>query len=45
MNRDVKRLYAESKSFLKLRAARNKVVADGKLKAAKTPGPVVNAGA
>jgi hypothetical protein len=41
----VKRLYIESKSFLKLRAARNKVVADGKLKAAKTAGPVLNAGA
>jgi radical SAM superfamily enzyme YgiQ (UPF0313 family) len=45
VNRDVKRLYVESKSFLKLRAARNKVVADGKQKAAKTPGPAVNAGA
>jgi hypothetical protein len=30
---------------MKLRAQRNKVVADGKLKSAKTPGPVVNAGA
>jgi hypothetical protein len=45
VNRDVKRLYVESKSFLKLRAARNKVVADGKQKAGKTPGPAVNAGA
>jgi radical SAM superfamily enzyme YgiQ (UPF0313 family) len=45
VNRDVKRLYVEAKSFLKLRAARNKVVADGKVKAANTPGPAVNAGA
>jgi radical SAM superfamily enzyme YgiQ (UPF0313 family) len=45
VNRDVKRLYVEAKSFLKLRAARNKVVADGKIKAANTPGPAVNAGA
>src|SRR6202046_451939 len=45
VNRDVKRLYVEAKSFLKLRAARNKVVADSKHKASKTPGPVVNAGA
>ena len=45
VNRDLKRLYIESKSFLKLRAARNKVVADGKVKAANTPGPAVNAGA
>ena len=45
VNRDVKRLYVEAKSFLKLRAARNKVVADGKIKAANTPSPAVNAGA
>jgi hypothetical protein len=44
VNRDLKRLYAESKSFLKLRAARNKVVADVKA-AANTPRPAVNAGA
>jgi hypothetical protein len=46
VNRDLKRLYVESRSFLKLRAARNKIVADGKHKAAaNTPGPAVNAGA
>jgi hypothetical protein len=45
VNRDLGRLYVEAKSFLKLRAQRNKVVSDSKLNAAKTPGPVVNAGA
>jgi hypothetical protein len=30
INRDLKRLYAESKSFLKLRAQRNKVVKQAK---------------
>jgi hypothetical protein len=35
VNRDLKRLYIESKSFLKLRAQRNKVVRQAK---AKRPG-------
>jgi hypothetical protein len=30
VNRDLKRLYAESKSFLKLRAQRNKIVKETK---------------
>jgi hypothetical protein len=32
VNRDLKRLYAESKSFLKLRAQRNRVVKQAKSK-------------
>ena len=44
VNRDIKRLYVEAKSFMKLRAQRNKVVADTRQKAAKAPRPAVNAG-
>ena len=44
VNRDIGRLYVEAKAFMKLRAQRNKVVADGK-KAAKTPAAALNAGA
>src|SRR6202522_2222162 len=44
VNRDLKRLYAESKSFLKLRAQRNKVVADSKT-TANHPTPIVKQGA
>jgi hypothetical protein len=41
-NRDLKRLYIESRSFLKLRSERNKLVRD--TKSAKEPAPA-NAGA
>ena len=34
VNRDLPRLYVEAKAFLKLRAARNKVVRDSKTQAA-----------
>jgi radical SAM superfamily enzyme YgiQ (UPF0313 family) len=45
VNRDLKRLYVEAKSFMKLRSQRNKVVADSKQLAARTNPPPVKAGA
>jgi hopanoid biosynthesis associated radical SAM protein HpnJ len=45
VNRDVPRLYQEAKSFLKLRAQRNKIVRDTKQQQAGKAAPVVNAGA
>jgi hypothetical protein len=45
VNRDVPRLYQEAKSFLKLRAQRNKIVKDTKQQQAAKTAPVVNAGA
>src|SRR6202034_195274 len=44
VNRDVPRLYQEAKSFMKLRAQRNKIVKDTKQQQATKPTPVVNAG-
>src|SRR5882757_2116466 len=44
VNRDVPRLYTEAKSFMKLRAQRNKIVRDTKQQQATKPTPVVNAG-
>jgi hypothetical protein len=44
VNRDVPRLYVEAKSFMKLRAQRNKVVKDTRQQQAAKPAPVVNAG-
>jgi hopanoid biosynthesis associated radical SAM protein HpnJ len=45
VNRDVPRLYQEAKSFMKLRAQRNKIVRDTKQQQAGKAVPVVNAGA
>src|ERR1700730_2949279 len=45
VNRDVPRLYQEAKSFMKLRAQRNKVVKDTKQQQAAKATPVINAGA
>jgi hypothetical protein len=44
VNRDVPRLYQEAKSFMKLRAQRNRIVKDTKQQQAVKPAPVVNAG-
>ena len=44
VNRDVPRLYQEAKSFMKLRAQRNKIVRDTKQQQATKTTPVVNAG-
>jgi hypothetical protein len=44
MNRDLARLYAESKSFLKIRAQRNKMVKAARNKQSEPPA-VANAGA
>jgi hypothetical protein len=44
VNRDVPRLYQEAKSFMKLRAQRNKIVKDTKQQQAAKATPVVNAG-
>ena len=44
VNRDVPRLYQEAKSFMKLRAQRNRIVKDTKQHQAVKPAPVVNAG-
>ncbi len=45
VNRDVPRLYTEAKSFMKLRAQRNKIVAQGKANQKTTqPTPAVGAG-
>ena len=40
VNRDVPRLYVEAKSFLKLRAQRNKMVKESRSQQAKPPAPV-----
>src|SRR3954453_3007579 len=40
VNRDVPRLYAEAKSFLKLRAQRNKMVKEARRQQAEPPAPV-----
>jgi radical SAM superfamily enzyme YgiQ (UPF0313 family) len=40
VNRDVPRLYTEAKSFLKLRAQRNKMVKDARSRQADPPAPV-----
>jgi radical SAM superfamily enzyme YgiQ (UPF0313 family) len=40
VNRDVPRLYVEAKSFLKLRAQRNKMVKDARSRQADPPAPV-----
>ena len=45
VNRDLKRLYAESKSFLKLRAQRNKVVKKAKSQATTESTTTANVGA
>ena len=45
VNRDVPRLYQEAKSFMKLRAQRNKIVKDTRQQQATKTTPVVNAGA
>jgi hypothetical protein len=44
VNRDVPRLYQEAKSFMKLRAQRNRIVKDTKQQQAAKTTPVVNAG-
>ena len=40
VNRDVPRLYVEAKAFLKLRAARNKMVKETRSRQADPPKPV-----
>jgi len=40
VNRDVPRLYVEAKSFMKLRAQRNKAVKVARGRQAKPPAPV-----
>jgi hypothetical protein len=44
VNRDVPRLYQEAKSFLKLRAQRNKIVAESKAQKAQKQADTVGAG-
>ena len=39
INRDLPRLYVEAKSFLKLRAERNRMVKEAKKLQGKTPNP------
>ncbi len=45
VNRDLPRLYVEAKSFLKLRAQRNKMVKETRRQQATPTAPVVGAGA